>query len=239
MQHELNRLGCAAGDEDGIWGSNTAQAWTRACKAFSMPRDPLGPSMANFLLTAQKLPGQADFESTISVQQVASALNVSLDNVATYLPQVLSALHNRGILSNPCLIAALATIKVETGIFKPIYEEGSYDYFVSNYGSRSDLGNDTAEDGYTYRGRGLIQITGKANYDHYGKVLRVDLVGNPDLALDPTVSAEVLAQYFYERKVDIDAENGDWQQVRKDVNGGLNGWNDFKFFVDQLQPALI
>ncbi len=239
MQQELNRLGCAAGAEDGIWGDNTAQAWTRACNAFSMPRDPLGPSMAKFLLTAQHLPGQPDLEGWISTQKAANTLEVSLDNIETYLPRILSALQVKGILSKPCLIATLATIKVETGIFQPIYEQGSYNYFVRNYGSRSDLGNDTDEDGYTYRGRGFIQITGKANYAHYSQVLRVNLLDNPDLALDPTVSSEILAQYFYERKTDIHAEHGDWQQVRMDINGGLNGWDDFIYFVNRLQPALV
>jgi predicted chitinase len=239
IQQQLNRLGCAAGIEDGKWGDNTAKAWTRACSAFSMPRDPIGPSIAEFLLTAKHLPGQPDLENLISTQQAANALEVSLNNIQIYLPRILSALQTRGILSNPSLIATLATIKVETGIFKPIYEQGSYNYFVSNYGSRSDLGNETDEDGYTYRGRGFIQITGKANYAHYSQALRVNLLNNPDLALDPIVSSEILAQYFYERKVDIHAEHGNWQQVRIDVNGGLNGWDDFIYFVNRLQPVLV
>jgi predicted chitinase len=239
IQQQLNRLGCAAGVEDGKWGDNTAKAWTRACTAFSMPRDPLGPSMADFLLTAKQLPGQPNLEGSIEAEQAARTLEVSLDNINTYLPRIVSALQNRGILSTACLIATLATIRVETGIFKPIYEQGSYNYFVSNYGSRSDLGNHTDEDGYTYRGRGFIQITGKANYSHYGQILRVNLLGNPDLAIDPTISSEILAQYFYERKIDIHAEHGDWKKVRIGVNGGLNGWDDFIYFVNRLQPVLV
>jgi peptidoglycan hydrolase-like protein with peptidoglycan-binding domain len=239
IQKELNRLGCAAGIEDGIWGDNTAQAWTRACNAFHMPRDPLGPSMAGFLLTAKQLPGQPDLDGLITTEQAAELLEVPLANIQTYLPKVISALQARGILSNASLIATLATIRVETGIFKPIYEQGSRNYFIKNYGSRSDLGNVTDEDGFTYRGRGFIQITGKANYAHYGQVLRVNLVNNPDLALDPTISAEILAQYFYERKVDVYAENGNWRQARIAVNGGLNGWDEFIYFVNRLQPVMV
>src|SRR5687768_6261119 len=57
------------------------------------------------------------------------------------------------------------------------------------YGGR--LGN-AANEGYLYRGRGLSQITGKENYAKFGKLMSIDLVGNPDLALKPAVAARIL-----------------------------------------------
>lgn len=53
--------------------------------------------------------------------------------------------------------------------------------------------------GYKYRGRGFIQLTGKDNYAHYGKRLGVDLLGNPDLALDPTVASRITLAYMQDR----------------------------------------
>jgi putative chitinase len=60
------------------------------------------------------------------------------------------------------------------------------------YGNRADLGNDQPNDGWTYRGRGDSQITGKGNYAKFSKLLGLDLVGNPDLVLEVEVAANIL-----------------------------------------------
>lgn len=74
------------------------------------------------------------------------------------------------------------------------------------YGGR--LGN-AEDEGFMYRGRGLIQLTGKDNYARMGKMLGVDLVNNPDLASDPKIAAQIAAAYFASKKnvdlTDIDA----------------------------------
>jgi predicted chitinase len=68
------------------------------------------------------------------------------------------------------------------------------------YDGRKDLGNTEAGDGYKFRGRGFIQLTGKDNYKRYGKRIGVDLVANPDLANDPEVAAKLAAEYFADKK---------------------------------------
>lgn len=80
--------------------------------------------------------------------------------------------------------------------------------------------------GHSYYGRGLIQITWLENYDRVGKMLGVDLVNNPDLALDPQVSADILVKgmaggWFTGRKLsDYDREDGyDYYGARRIVNG--------------------
>jgi putative chitinase len=73
------------------------------------------------------------------------------------------------------------------------------------YGGRKDLGN-AADEGYKYRGRGIIQITGKYNYKKYGDLIGQDLVNNPDLANDPGIAKDIAAAYFKEKqkqKVDL------------------------------------
>lgn len=71
-------------------------------------------------------------------------------------------------------------------------------FFNKVYGGR--LGN-SATEGYKYRGRGYVQITGKSNYTTLGKKIGVDLASNPDLLLDRKIGAKALAQYYK------DAEN--------------------------------
>ena len=79
------------------------------------------------------------------------------------------------------------------------------------YGSR--MGNEG--EGYKYRGRGLIQLTGKDNYAKFGKLLGIDLVENPDLANDPEIAQQLAIEYFKQKSKDKDLT--DIEQVGKAV----------------------
>jgi putative chitinase len=81
------------------------------------------------------------------------------------------------------------------------------------YGGR--MGN-AENEGFLYRGRGLIQLTGKQNYEKFGKMLGVDLVKNPDLAADPEIAKQIAVAYFAEKqKAGVDLS--DIKQVGKAV----------------------
>lgn len=126
----------------------------------------------------------------------------------------------------------------------PIKEIGSDAYFFRMYdinGERPDvarqLGNLYPGDGVRYPGRGVIQCTGRSNYRSYGQRLGIDLEGNPDLALDPGVSAQILALYFLDRGIPELANRGTydgWRRVRSAVNGGYTGWDLFYGCVQRL-----
>ena len=89
-----------------------------------------------------------------------------------------------------------------------------------------------------YHGRGYIQLTGRANYRTYGEKLGVPLEKKPDLALRPDIAAKVLAAYVNDHGIAKLAASGDWQGVRRAVNGGLNGWDRFSTLVQGLQQAV-
>jgi len=128
------------------------------------------------------------------------------------------------------MIGAMATVRVEVGRgFKPIEEIASGDA----YEWRTSLGNTQKGDGRKYKGRGYIQLTGRANYDFYGRKLGIDLVNKPELALDPDISARIFVEYFKERKCIEACKKKDWVLVRKLVNGGANGLDEFLKVVNQ------
>ena len=101
-------------------------------------------------------------------------------------------------------------------------------YFNKKYGSRKDLGNTVTTDGYKYRGRGPIQVTGKANYNLCGKALGLDLVSNPDLLANPKYGFNSAAWFWAKRKINTYADADNITTVTKRINGGTNGLADRK-----------
>lgn len=172
----------------------------------------------------------------LSIPQICAALGISCPpaNVAQNWPLVEAALAARQIDSPMCCIAAIATIGVETGAFAPVKERGGPQYLDALYDGRADLGNTEPGDGSRYRGRGFVQITGRWNYAHFGGEIGRDLIAQPDLALDPSVAAEIFAVFFRERGVRPFADAREWHVVRRRVNGGVNGWPRFIDVVNKL-----
>ena len=99
------------------------------------------------------------------------------------------------------------------------------------YGGR--MGNTEAGDGFKYRGRGDIQLTGKAQYEAMGKKLGIDLVNNPDLASDPRYSAQIAVQHWKDSGANAAAARGDIRGARIKTNGGTNGLADVEGKYDQ------
>jgi len=126
----------------------------------------------------------------------------------------------------------LATARHETAdTMQPITEYGGRKYFDKYDTGKlaKALGNtpDKDGDGYLYRGRGYVQITGRANYDKAGDKLGIDLIGNPDAALNPTVAARILVRgcsegWFTGKRLSDYIPSGKpdaYQQARRVVNG--------------------
>lgn len=169
---------------------------------------------------------------------IAAALRLPSGAVEANWPLVVAALEARGISTNLVQVAAAATIGTEVPHFQPISELGGPDY-LSRYDFNTQLGNTEPGDGMRFKGRGFIQLTGRANYAAAGQALGIDLVTNPDAALEPETAAQVLAWFFKTRpnpvhSVATAADQLDWQRVRRRVNGGLNGWERFSSLVTAL-----
>jgi len=180
----------------------------------------------------------------LSVDNVAYACHAPLENVSVAWPLIVAALEAEGIVSKNAIIAAAATVAVETGVslhgknqtFLPIHELGSDAYLNRAYDARIDLGNTPGldGDGALYAGRGFIQLTGKDNYEKAGSYIGVDLVEDPDAALDPENAARIFAWFFKIHHIQHIADTGNFIQVRRCVNGGRNGLESFLNYVKEL-----
>ena len=177
-------------------------------------------------------------------------LTEARSGVATYWPLIEQALTLEGINTPRVRAGVAATVGVEVYGFTPVAElpsganggtRGDPQHF-SNYepGTRKGkiLGNTKSGDGYRYRGRGFIQLTGRYNYRVYGQRVHLNLEKHPDQALDPAIAARVLASYFRHRPGLVEAcEQENWREVRRLVNGGYNGWDRFQELVLPLAVA--
>lgn len=87
------------------------------------------------------------------------------------------------------------------------------------YSYKNGNGSEDSGEGYTYRGRGYLQLTGKNNYSYYGELIGYDLLHNPDYCLQHGISALVAAAYFQDRRIWKYADSDNIIEVTRRVNG--------------------
>lgn len=103
------------------------------------------------------------------------------------------------------------------------------------YEGRKDLGNILPGDGKLFKGRGIFQLTGRANYKAFGTKLNVDLVNNPQLAATPEISVLTALEYWKDRKLNALADLDDIKAITKKINGGYNGLNDRTAYLEKAK----
>lgn len=122
--------------------------------------------------------------------------------------------------------AFLSQCAYETGGFIFFKELGDEKYF-SKYEPETSLGkklgNTEPGDGYKYRGRGLIQLTGRYNYKKYGDLIHTDLISDPDSLLDPNIGTHVSCEFWNQHNLNDLSDKCDIIGITKAINGGTNG----------------
>lgn len=126
----------------------------------------------------------------------------------------------------------IATCGHESGGFKHVREIWGPTEAQKRYEGRADLGNTQPGDGSRFRGRGLIQTTGRSNYQKVSKALEVDFLANPEKLEEPENAARSAGYFWKSNGLNEIADTGDLLKTQKRVNGfnrstGLpNGWED-------------
>lgn len=204
-------------------------------------RMPSGPSMAqkfamflgstfrNVTDYVASLPSRLASLGSGAMEAIGSfgeAISEGLDTISSGggAADMEQAIDRAGIKDPTTKAQIMAQTAHESMNFKRTTEMGNRAYF-NRYEGRKDLGNVQPGDGYKYRGRGFLQVTGRANYAEMSKALGVDFVNNPDLLADPKYAAASAIIWFRKRSNRI-KNWGDTKAVTKVVNGGYNGLPD-------------
>ncbi|MGK7932724.1 MAG: peptidoglycan-binding protein [Microcystaceae cyanobacterium] len=238
LQTALINNGFDPGEIDGIFGSGTEAAVIAFQKSEGLLADGIAgvQTLGALGLTTNNDDKRSDATARFTVSVVSEMFpSTPIGNIKRYLPFVLSALQKLDLGDQDMILMALGTIRAETEGFLPINEfqsrfntpPGGPPY--SLYDNRRDLGNRGPTDGADFRGRGFIQLTGRANYTRIGSQIGANLVGNPDIANDGHIAAMILATFLKneERRIRSALLVNDLRTARRVVNGGSHGLDRF------------
>lgn len=183
---------------------------------------------------------------------------------AAFLPALQSALNEFGVNTPKREAAFLAQIAHESGELTIVAENLNYSakglmatwpkrfdsvkaqQYERNpqkiasyvYANRIGNGDEASGDGWRFRGRGPIQITGRENYQKYGIRLNVDLINDPDKAATPEVGFRIAGLYWRENGLNELADGGMFQTITKRINGGLKGLEDRVKYYTRAKQVL-
>jgi putative chitinase len=110
-----------------------------------------------------------------------------------------------------------------------------YQIAEAAYGGRMGNGPEGSGDGYKYRGRGALQLTGKDAYVRFSKILGIDLTAHPEIAADPYNSTLIALEFFKQLHVNSVVDAGDFVKARRLTNGGAIGLEH----VAQLRARIL
>ncbi|TPG56216.1 peptidoglycan-binding protein [Sphingomonas glacialis] len=117
--------------------------------------------------------------------------------------------------------------------------DGGVALFSLVYGKRMGNGPPETQDGWRYRGRGVLQTTGRASYAHFGAQCHVDFEGQPDLVVDPAHALKPALLEWNARHLNVAADNNDIEAITHGINGGLIGLTQRRAWFAKIWPFVI
>ena len=132
----------------------------------------------------------------------------------------------------------LAQAAHESDGFKTLHEYWGPTPAQKRYEGRKDLGNVKRGDGKRYMGRGIFQLTGRANYRRIGSKLGLPLEATPELAASTRNAVLIAAHYWSDHDLNAPADADDIMTVTRRINGGLNGLDDRRRYLKRALLAL-
>ena len=188
----------------------------------------------------------------MEIQQLSEAAKLDEAHAEALMPGLEAAIQTADLTTPARLAAFIAQCGHESGGFKFLEENLNYkpetlcrvwpSHFneenchefsgnpeaIANTAYAGRMGNGDAEtgDGWRYRGRGFLQLTGKANYEHVSSDLGFDFVSEPDAVATPEGAALTAAWFWKKHNLNHYVDNNDFTQMTKIINGGTIGLED-------------
>ncbi|POA51184.1 MULTISPECIES: glycoside hydrolase family 19 protein [unclassified Pseudomonas] len=181
---------------------------------------------------------------TITVQQLLQILPNAGAKAGVFVPGLNAAMSKYAIITRLRIAAFIAQIGHESGQLLYVRELGN-DQYLSKYDTgtlAARLGNTPQADGdgQKYRGRGLIQVTGRANYEACSEALFGDsrLLNTPELLENPVYAALSAGWFWQKAGLNTLADKGDFLTITKRINGGTNGLADRQALYERALKVL-
>ena len=174
----------------------------------------------------------------MNADKLTTCTGATASRAALWLSPITDAMGEFGVDTPRRQAAFLAQIGHESGGLQYSRELWGPTPAQRGYEGRVDLGNTQPGDGSLYRGRGLIQITGRANYKAVSDALHVDFIADPQLLEEPDNAARSAAWFWSKHGLNALADAGDFPAITKRINGGMNGYADRFDLWQAAQKAL-
>lgn len=155
----------------------------------------------------------------VTVDQIIRIMPHAGKRAAIFIDPLNAAMREFHINSPVRCAAFLAQLAVESGELRYVCEIAS----GAAYEGREGLGNTQPGDGIRYKGRGLIQITGRANYFDCGQALGINCIDDPSLLEQTDLACRSAAWFWASRGLNGLADDGDFERITRRINGGSNG----------------
>ncbi|THF55913.1 glycoside hydrolase family 19 protein [Pseudothauera rhizosphaerae] len=177
-------------------------------------------------------------ETLVTPGQLVILYDCSYTRAATFCEPLNQGMREYGIDTPARIAAFLAQIGHESGRLRYVREIWGPTPAQARYEGRKDLGNTEPGDGKKYLGRGLIQITGRANYQQASDALGEDFIAYPALLETPNWAAKSACWWWAARGLNTLADAGDFTKITSRINGGQNGRADRVALHERAQALL-
>jgi putative chitinase len=218
---------------DGLYGRNTDAAIDafQQSQGQAQPSGRVDPDGTTIKQLGQAIPKRLDANSLQAVMTHASPARIAL-----FLAPLVNGMAAAGISLPLQQAHFLAQIAHESGELRYTEELAS----GNAYEGRADLGNTQPGDGPRFKGRGLIQLTGRANYTSFKNASGVDVVTNPgQIATDPDLAVGISCWYWQTHNLNRLAVGDDVAPITKVVNGGYNGLAERQRYFNRAEFFLV
>jgi putative chitinase len=165
-------------------------------------------------------------------------LGVRPDRAANFAQPLVAAMAEFDINTTPRQAAFLAQVLHESGMLRYTTEIWGPTPAQARYEGRKDLGNTEPGDGVRFMGRGLLETTGRANYDATGQALGVDLLSDPEQLAQPELAARSAGWFWRVHGLNELADVGDFRRITLRINGGTTGLDERVALYARAQQVL-